>query len=277
MKPGHKLKSALKRGLKRSVILTGGLLRNRAPASRILTYHSVGNRDHEMNVAPADFKEQMQWLAGHHEVIDVAQAAQGRPGVAITFDDGYADNLTVAAPTLQSLGLSATVFVVAGRLGALLDHDTDPETSILMTPRQLVLLEEMGLRVEGHGMSHCRLAGLDRASQEWEIAECAKQLEACLGHPLDGFAYPYGSALDYDRTSMALVEAAGYTYALSNRYGVNTSPPEPFELRRIWIDRSDSLQSFKAKVEGKLDGLRWLDSRPAARARRVLNRLLGTR
>lgn len=36
--------------------------------------------------------------------------------VAVTFDDGYADNLTVAAPLLERLGLSATFFLVPGLL-----------------------------------------------------------------------------------------------------------------------------------------------------------------
>jgi peptidoglycan/xylan/chitin deacetylase (PgdA/CDA1 family) len=46
--------------------------------------------------------------------------AAGRPlpprAVAITFDDGYRDNLDLAAPLLQDLGLPATFFLVPGLL-----------------------------------------------------------------------------------------------------------------------------------------------------------------
>jgi peptidoglycan/xylan/chitin deacetylase (PgdA/CDA1 family) len=46
--------------------------------------------------------------------------AAGRPlpprAVAITFDDGYRDNLEVAAPLLQDLGMPATFFLVPGVL-----------------------------------------------------------------------------------------------------------------------------------------------------------------
>ena len=38
--------------------------------------------------------------------------------MAITFDDGYADNLQVAAPLLAERGLPATFFIVSGTIGS---------------------------------------------------------------------------------------------------------------------------------------------------------------
>lgn len=50
----------------------------------------------------------------------LADLAAGRPlpprAVALTFDDGYLDNATVAAPVLQAAGLPATFFLVPGFL-----------------------------------------------------------------------------------------------------------------------------------------------------------------
>jgi peptidoglycan/xylan/chitin deacetylase (PgdA/CDA1 family) len=50
----------------------------------------------------------------------VARLAEGRPlparAAAITFDDGYRDNLTLAVPMLERLGLPATFFLVPGLL-----------------------------------------------------------------------------------------------------------------------------------------------------------------
>ena len=244
--------------------------------SRILTYHSVGERDHEMNVSAAAFGEQMQWLSENAEVCSLAEAAKGAGGVAITFDDGYRDNLKVAAPVLAGFGLRATVFIVAGRVGMRLAHDRDIETGALMTWEEVRELESMGWEIGAHTLTHQRLAELSAAEQSLEIGACTRLLEQNLGHAIEAFAYPYGSALDYDRTSKELVRENGYSFALSNRYGAVERGADRWALRRIWIDRSDTMDSFRAKVRGGLDGLAWLDSPAGIRVRRTVNSLLRT-
>jgi peptidoglycan/xylan/chitin deacetylase (PgdA/CDA1 family) len=73
---------------------------------------------------PRGLARQLRTLRSMANVVPLASAladlTMGRPmpprAVAITFDDGYRDNLTKAAPVLRELGLPATCFLVPGIL-----------------------------------------------------------------------------------------------------------------------------------------------------------------
>lgn len=71
-----------------------------------------------------DFERQMRWAASMFNVLPLSAAidrlyAGTLPSraLAVTFDDGYADNEELAAPILKRLGMSATFFVATGFLG----------------------------------------------------------------------------------------------------------------------------------------------------------------
>ncbi|WP_310386433.1 polysaccharide deacetylase family protein [Roseateles sp.] len=78
------------------------------------------------------FAQTLDWLKRHFNVLPLTQAvamlAQGclpSRALAITFDDGYADNLHIATPILESHGLSATFFIATGFLdGGRMWNDT---------------------------------------------------------------------------------------------------------------------------------------------------------
>lgn len=98
----------------------------------ILIYHSVSHGidypfiPSQMRVSPAHFEEQIAYLARHCHVVALTELGTAiRTGsclpfrtVALTFDDGFKDNLTHALPTLLRYGLTATFFVVSGWVGA---------------------------------------------------------------------------------------------------------------------------------------------------------------
>jgi peptidoglycan/xylan/chitin deacetylase (PgdA/CDA1 family) len=101
----------------------------------IVNYHRVLSapdplRDNE--ITAQDFTMQLEVLGRFLNVLPlgqaVAQLAQGslpRRAVAVTFDDGYADNVTVALPILQRLGVPATFFITVGFLnGGRMWNDT---------------------------------------------------------------------------------------------------------------------------------------------------------
>ena len=96
---------------------------HRKPRVPILPLHRVNDdNDPFMAAMPtAMFAARMAHIARHYQVLTVEDLAQrlqeGRAphnALAITFDDGYRDNLTHAAPILNRLGLPATIFLVTG-------------------------------------------------------------------------------------------------------------------------------------------------------------------
>ncbi len=277
MDKGQFLKNGLKRGMKSAIGALGSMQKKGPARARILTYHSIGHRRYEMNVTPKAFAAQMAWLASNQTVISIESAAAGGSGVALTFDDGYRDNLINALPILEHYGFPANVFVVSGCLGATLSSEKEPENGTLMSPEELREAASRGLTIGGHTRKHPRLSTLTPERQAEEIDGCKADLEEILEAPVNTFAYPYGSALDYDAESVAAVRRAGFELAFSNRYGPVDPADGPFTFRRIWIDSTDTLKSFEDKVSGRLDGLRLQDSALGIRARRILNAWMGTR
>ena len=72
-------------------------------------------------VSPMHFEEHLDVLRRHRNVVSMAElhrrvlAGDVAPGtVAVTFDDGYVDNLLAAEPLLRQYDVPATVFVSSG-------------------------------------------------------------------------------------------------------------------------------------------------------------------
>jgi peptidoglycan/xylan/chitin deacetylase (PgdA/CDA1 family) len=90
--------------------------------SLILMYHRVADLAHdpfELAVHPDNFAAHVEHLSQLRRTVQLEDVtARGNTGgIAVTFDDGYADNATVAAPMLASAELPATWFITAARLG----------------------------------------------------------------------------------------------------------------------------------------------------------------
>lgn len=101
----------------------------------ILIYHRVLPTPDPLRTGDPDadtFRWQMGLLASHFNVLPLREAARRlREGslppraACITFDDGYADNFTVALPILREFGLPSTFFIATAYLdGGRMFNDT---------------------------------------------------------------------------------------------------------------------------------------------------------
>jgi peptidoglycan/xylan/chitin deacetylase (PgdA/CDA1 family) len=121
----------------------------RARLSILIFHRVVARTDLLFPETPdaAAFERQMRWVARWFNVLPLTEAVQRLArgdlparALAITFDDGYADNATVAAPLLRGLGLSATFFVTSGVLdGGRMWNDTVIEAVRAAAPGALDL------------------------------------------------------------------------------------------------------------------------------------------
>lgn len=94
----------------------------------ILMYHRIAEPLFDpwaLSVSPPRFAEQIDWLKRHRLpmsmdefVSRLTQRELPSRAVAITFDDGYLDNLMSAKPVLERERVPATVFVATGFLGS---------------------------------------------------------------------------------------------------------------------------------------------------------------
>jgi peptidoglycan/xylan/chitin deacetylase (PgdA/CDA1 family) len=95
-------------------------------------------------VTPDHFDQQLKILQESFQVLSLAQVSCAlerqqlpRRAVALTFDDGYADNLFSAKPLLDQHNVPATVFLSTGALGARREFWWDELERIFLHPGEL--------------------------------------------------------------------------------------------------------------------------------------------
>ncbi len=131
MQPLEKLAVKVKRNVRyaagRAAYYTGFNNPDAARGGRILIYHGVcledANRFHPIYIKLRDLETQLRLFKKHFNVLSLADYMAGRWSsdrfnLAISFDDGFANNHQYALPLLERLKLPATFFVTGIRATA---------------------------------------------------------------------------------------------------------------------------------------------------------------
>ncbi len=201
----------------------------------ILMYHHLGVapagvRSPALWVRPARFAEQVRALrrAGYQAVTlgRVWRAWSGigslklpRRPVVLTFDDGYADQVTHALPVLARERwpgvLNLTVDFLPGMGGV-------PAVQRLLAARW---------EIDSHSLSHADLTTLDPAALQAEVEGSRARIRELLGGGAFFFSYPNGRL---NAAVVAAVRRAGYLAATTTKSGY-ASPRDLMRLARIQV------------------------------------------
>ena len=238
-------------------------MKSNALLPRVLMYHSISRQgDYDaLCTSPERFEAQMLHLRRHNwrgvsmrELCRAMNTGDARGLVGLTFDDGYEDFLSTALPTLETLGFSATVFVVAGKLGEVnnWEHRGDPMPRLRLLEADGVReVSERGMEVGSHTVTHPRLSGLDPETLVHEVGDSRQMLGEVVGTPVEGFSYPYG---DLDGPAVRAARSAGYVYAVATKKEVEYGT---YDWPRTYVGENDSPLRFGVKLKVSPILTRW--------------------
>jgi len=135
----------------------------------------------------------------------------------LTFDDGYADNLTAALPVLKKHKVPATLFIVTGDVGkedVIWDEAGEKLPADLLSWESVRRLKERGWEIASHAHEHVHLDRYRESHQEDLIKRSMDEIEAMMGERPVSFAYPYGT---YDNRTKRVLKRLGVQFAVTTR------------------------------------------------------------
>jgi peptidoglycan/xylan/chitin deacetylase (PgdA/CDA1 family) len=232
----------------------------------ILCYHGItenSNRYPGSNVGQdvyrGDFAEHLAYLRRHYRIISldeyVAACRARKPlppyTVVVTFDDGFLNVATVAAPLLVKFDVPATLFVITGALTAN-ENGSHQDSNVLSDDERFLSWKEVGeleqtrlIKVGSHTCWHPHLSRISAHDVERELSESRIAIKDQLQSGEIAFAYPYGA---FTASLAEQARAEGYHCALTIEGGPNDINSDLYSLRRNVISHEDQGLLFAARV-----------------------------
>jgi len=221
----------------------------RQPTAAVLLYHRIASPHTDpakLCVSEEVFEKHLRFLKRYRTVVSlpemerrIKEASLTGNEVAITFDDGYKDNLEKAVPLLEKYSIPATIFITTGQLGMQAnfawdqDYSEDERAHFLSEDNIRVLSKHSLIQIGAHTDTHPRLGELPREQQAQEIMKSKNILETITGHRISVFAYPFGGRYDFTEQTERITRDIGFDAAYANTQMLLIESDRLYALPRI--------------------------------------------
>ncbi|MEA1927339.1 MAG: polysaccharide deacetylase family protein, partial [Candidatus Auribacterota bacterium] len=143
----------------------------------ILAYHSLDESGSVISLSPEIFRRQMEFLHSRgYRVYTVSEYVKlieeggkiATPAAVLTFDDGFTNFLTEAAPVLREYGYRATVYIPTDFIGRRSGFTSLVDLPIL-SGKEISNLAGEDYEIGSHSLSHSNLSGLTIGQARIEV------------------------------------------------------------------------------------------------------------
>lgn len=198
-----------------------------------------------------DFARQLDFMAGHGDfigldeavaVLESGDAIDGRY-FCLSFDDGFKNWITNAAPILADKKAAATFFLVTRYVGTSVERDQELLRGFYSSGGRLMefldwddcrAMAAAGFGLGSHTVSHAHLAALDENAVEAELRQSKETIEAATGRPCRHFCCPFGrQGVDFlPGRDPAIAGRVGYRSFLTGQRGAMRRGASPMLVKR---------------------------------------------
>lgn len=221
----------------------------------LLYYHHVGNaspdsRYQRMFVSQSILNLHIKFLKSLNYFFTTVSDLRNHPDkkcAAITFDDGYTDNLTMGLPVLNHYNIPATLYVIThdvGKKNLKWNESGNAESVDLLTWQELKILQDHGWEIGSHSSEHVHHDQMDDRGQRILINKSFLDLAENLGTRNRSFCYPYGS---YNHLTLQVLKDLNIQTAVTTKAQSNG---HSLELPRVSLygQRVDHIPTSLAKI-----------------------------
>jgi len=214
----------------------------------VMTYHSI----HDVEITR--FAAQMRLLSRSSipAVFADYESSDGRPSIAVTFDDAFQNVFDRALPVMARYSIPATVFVPTGYLGSspgwiVAGHNPQRADGAVVSERGLKNIDRRLVMLGSHTVTHPHLASVTEEKLNVELGGSKQTLEGITGAPVAMLSLPYGECT---AEVLQVAHRVGYSQVFANVPVMQQSAQVVSLIGRIDVSPRDWAMEFWLKMQG---------------------------